>query len=333
MQYVVTGAAGFVGSNIVRALNARGERNILAVDNLEGPHKFSNLVGLHISDYLDKRDFLTRLSEGQFVGDFDAVIHQGACSNTMELNGRYMMENNYRYSLALLDFCVDEEIPFIYASSAAVYGASQTFIESPDNERPLNVYGYSKLLFDQVVRRRIESAESQVAGFRYFNVYGPNEAHKARMASVAWHFFREYRAEGFVQPFAGSGGYQDGCQLRDFVSIEDVVKVNLHFLDDPARSGIYNLGTGRAESFNAVAAAVINTCRSANGQPAMPIEELHRAGLVRYKPFPDVLKGKYQHFTEANIDSLRKAGYRETFLTVEQGVSRYVEQLLATSEM
>lgn len=331
MQFVVTGAAGFVGSNIVKALNARGERDILAVDNLEGPNKYSNLVDLQISDYLDKRDFLVRVNEGQFDDAFDAVIHEGACSNTMELDGRYMMENNYRYSLDLLEFCLDEAIPFLYASSAAVYGGARDFTESPENEKPLNVYGYSKLLFDQAVRRRVPGADSQVAGFRYFNVYGPNEAHKERMASVAWHFFNEYRAEGFVQPFAGSGGYQDGGQLRDFVSVEDVVKVNLHFLDNPDRSGIFNLGTGRAESFNAVAAAVINTCRAASGQPSMPIEELHRAGLVKYKPFPEALKGKYQHFTEANVDALRKAGYAGSFLTVEQGVSRYVEHLLATA--
>ena len=329
MQYVVTGAAGLVGSNIVRALNARGERDILAVDNLEGANKYANLVDLQISDYLDKRDFLARVNEGQFDGTFDAVIHQGACSDTMERNGRYMMENNYRYSLDLLEFCLDEQVPFLYASSAAVYGGSRTFVESPENERPLNVYGYSKLLFDQAVRRRIQGADSQVAGFRYFNVYGPNETHKGRMASVAWHFFQDYRAEGFVQPFEGSGGYQDGGQLRDFVSVEDVVKVNLSFLDNPDRSGILNLGTGRAESFNAVAAAVVNTCRTASGQPSMPIEELHRAGIVKYKPFPDALKGKYQHFTEADIGTLRKAGYSDSFLSVEQGVGRYVEHLLA----
>jgi len=331
MRYLVTGAAGFIGSNIVRALNERGERNIVAVDNLESPAKFSNLVNLEIADYLDKRDFLVRLQARHFDGALDAVIHQGACSDTMELNGRYMMENNYRYSLELLDFCMDEEIPLIYASSAAVYGAAQTFVESREYESPLNVYGYSKLLFDQVVRRRREDADSQIVGFRYFNVYGPNEAHKGRMASVAWHFFQQYKAEGCVQPFAGSGGYQDGEQLRDFVSVEDVARVNLHFLDNPQVSGIFNLGTGRAESFNSVAAAVVNTCRLAEGRQALPAAELHRAGLIRYKPFPDSLKGKYQHFTQADIGALRKAGYGEQLMTVEQGVGRYVERLMVST--
>lgn len=329
MQYVVTGASGFIGSNIIKGLNARGERDIIAVDNLEKADKFKNLVGLDIADYLDKRDFLERLAAGQFDSSIDAILHQGACSDTMESDGRYMMDNNFRYSAALLQFCLDEEIPLLYASSAAVYGGSSVFRESPEHESPLNVYGYSKLLFDQVVRRNLAGAGSQIAGFRYFNVYGPHETHKGRMASVAWHFFNQYRADGCVQPFSGSGGYSDGEQRRDFVSVEDIVKVNLHFLDRPEVSGIFNLGTGRAESFNAVAAAVINTCRSAEGQPLLSIADLHREGLVKYKPFPDALKGKYQHFTEADIASLRDSGYGGEFLSVEQGVGHYVEQLLA----
>jgi len=182
--YVVTGAAGFIGSNLVRALNERGIANILAVDNLTAADKFANLVDCEIADYLDKREFLEGLTAGHFEGAIDAMIHQGACSDTMATDGRYVMENNFRYSVALLDFCIEEEIPLLYASSAAVYGAGRVFRESPEFEAPLNVYGYSKCLFDQVVRRRMPEASSQVAGFRYFNVYGPNEAHKGRMASV-----------------------------------------------------------------------------------------------------------------------------------------------------
>ena len=238
MNYtVVTGAAGFIGSNLVRALNERGVTNILAVDNLSRADKFANLVGCELADYLDKRDFIDRIDAGEFDGALDAVLHQGACSDTMETDGRYMMENNYRYSLDLLDFCLAEEIPYLYASSAAVYGGGRVFRESPECEAPLNVYGYSKYLFDQVVRRRLPDASSQVAGFRYFNVYGPNEAHKGRMASVAWHFFNQYRGEGKVRLFEGSGGYADGEQRRDFVSVEDVVKVNLHFLERPGALG------------------------------------------------------------------------------------------------
>jgi ADP-L-glycero-D-manno-heptose 6-epimerase len=328
MQYLVTGAAGFIGSNIVRALNQRGERNIIAVDNLENSRKFSNLAGVEIADYLDKREFIERLSMGDFDGGIDVVFHEGACSNTMEMNGRYMMENNYRYSLALLDFCINEEVPLLYASSAAVYGGSRSFKELPANELPLNVYGYSKLLFDQIVRRRMDGASSQIAGFRYFNVYGQNEGHKGNMASVAWHFYHQYKSDGYVQPFAGSGGYGDGEQLRDFVSVEDVVSVNLHFLDNPQMSGVFNLGTGNAESFNSVAAAVVNACKSEEGFESMNVEELHKAGYIRYREFPETLKGKYQHFTQADISSLRSVGYDRSFLRVEEGVSRYISGLI-----
>jgi len=328
MYYVVTGAAGFVGSNLIRALNRRGERNILAVDNLQRSEKFANLAGVDVSDYLDKHDFLDRVQAGSFDGAVDALFHQGACSDTMETDGRYMMENNYRYSAALLDFCIDQEVPLIYASSAAVYGGSSTFREERAFEAPLNVYGYSKFLFDQVVRRRSSEAASQIAGFRYFNVYGPNEQHKARMASVAWHFFNQFQAERCVQPFTGSGGYADGEQQRDFVSVEDVVKVNLFFLDHPELSGIFNVGTGRAQSFNDVAKAVVNACRKAEGEPALDLPAMHRDGLVRYRPFPEALAGKYQHFTQADMARLTRAGYREPFLSVEEGVARYVEHLL-----
>jgi ADP-L-glycero-D-manno-heptose 6-epimerase len=330
--YVVTGAAGFIGSNLVRALNERGASNIIAVDNLTHAEKFANLVGCEIADYLDKRDFLEKLAAGELDGALEAILHQGACSDTMETDGRYMMDNNYRYSVALLDFCADEEIPLLYASSASVYGAGRVFRESPEYEAPLNVYGYSKVLFDQVVRRRLADAPAQVAGFRYFNVYGPNEAHKGRMASVAWHFFNQYRADGRVRLFAGSGGYADGEQRRDFVSVEDVVKVNLHFLGRPQLSGIFNVGTGRAQSYNEMAEAVINGCRKAAGEPALARAELLAKGAIQYIPFPDALKGKYQSFTEADLGALRGAGYAAPFLTVAEGVERYVGELLRRQE-
>jgi ADP-L-glycero-D-manno-heptose 6-epimerase len=326
--YVVTGAAGFIGSNLVRALNERGITNVLAVDNLMQADKFANLVGCEIADYLDKREFLERLLAGEFDGALDAVLHQGACSDTMATDGRYVMENNYRYSLAVLDFCLQEEVPMLYASSAAVYGSGRVFRESPECEAPLNVYGYSKYLFDQAVRRRLPDASSQVAGFRYFNVYGPNEPHKGRMASVAWHFFQQYRTEGKAKPFQGSDGYADGEQRRDFVSVEDVVKVNLYFLERPRLSGIFNVGTGRAQSFNDVAEAVINTCRGATGEPRLARTELATRGAIEYVPFPPTLKGKYQSFTEADVAALRATGYEAPFLTVADGVSRYVNHLL-----
>ncbi len=323
----VTGAAGFIGSNLVRALNRRGTTSIIAVDNLTRADKFRNLVDCEIADYLDKHEFLERLEAGHFDGALDAILHQGACSDTMETDGRYMMENNYRYSLALLDWAQEEEIPFLYASSASVYGGGRTFVESREHESPLNVYGYSKFLFDQAVRRRMRDLSAQVVGFRYFNVYGPGEAHKGRMASVAWHFYNQCAAGGPVKLFQGTDGYADGEQRRDFVAVEDVVKVNLHFLDDGGRSGIYNLGTGRAQSFNDVAVAAVNAWRAHRGEAPGTLETLRADGAIAYVPFPEALRGKYQSYTEADVSALRRAGYTAPFAGVEEGVSRYVGAL------
>ena len=244
MYTVVTGAAGFIGSNLVKALNARGETHILAVDDLTQGDKFRNLVDCEIADYLDKDEFLTQLVDGDFDDEIAAVLHQGAFSDTMATDGRAMVANNYRYSVRVLQHCQDNDIPFLYASSAAVYGAGPAFREERACEAPLNVYGYSKFLFDQHVRRVLPERTAQIAGFRYFNVYGPREGHKGRMASVVWHLFNQYRANGKVQLFEGSGGYAAGEQRRDFVSVEDVIKVNLDFLDHSERSGIWTLQAG-----------------------------------------------------------------------------------------
>jgi len=325
---VVTGAAGFIGSNLVKALNARGVIDIIAVDNLERGDKFVNLADCEIADYLDKESFLSELQDGTFDGEIAAVLHQGACSDTTETDGRYMMQNNYRYSRTLLDYCTADEIPFIYASSAAVYGASQTFRETRECEEPLNVYGYSKFLFDQWVRQNNEQLTAQVVGLRYFNVYGEREQHKARMASVAFHFFNQYRAVGSVRLFEGSGGYGNGGQRRDFVSVEDVVRINLFFLDNPGKSGIFNVGTGAAQSFNDVAVATVNACRKARDEPPLSLAAMQQQGIISYIPFPEELKGKYQSYTEADVAALRAAGYAEPFLTVEQGVARYCGKLL-----
>ena len=328
MYYIVTGAAGFIGSNLVKALNERGENNIIAVDNLKNADKFKNLVDCDIADFLNKEDFRQKIQEGFFDGLIRAVLHQGACSDTMETDGRYVMDNNYQYTLELLNYCQSEEVPFLYASSASVYGAGSSFLESRECEAPLNVYAYSKFLFDQIMRRRWHKRSTQIVGLRYFNVYGPREQHKGRMASVAYHFFNQYRTEGRVKLFEGCDGYDNGCQLRDFVSIEDVVRVNMYFLDNPDISGIYNLGTGQAESFNSVAAATINTLRRAGGMPILSLAGLQEQGLIEYIPFPDVLRGKYQSYTQADIRALRSSGYAAPFLTVEQGVGKYVEQML-----
>lgn len=325
---VVTGAAGFIGSNLIKALNGRGLTDIMAVDNLTRGDKFVNLADCDIADYLDKESFLHELEGGVFDGAVDAVLHEGACSDTTESDGRYMMQNNYRYSRALLDYCIADEVQLIYASSAAVYGGSPTFRETRECEGPLNVYGYSKFLFDQVVRRNKDEMTAQVVGLRYFNVYGEREQHKTRMASVAFHFFNQYRSTGSVRLFEGSGGYGHGDQRRDFVSVEDVVKINLFFLDNPGKSGIFNVGTGAAQSFNDVAVATINACREAGGETPLSLAEMQQQGVIHYIPFPEDLRGKYQSYTQAEIAALRAAGYAEPLLSVEQGVKRYCDQLL-----
>ena len=328
MAVIVTGAAGFIGANLVKALNARGIRDVVAVDNLTNAEKVPNLTDCEILDFVDKRDFIEKIRANTVKGDFSAILHQGACSDTMETDGRYMMENNYHYSRDLMEWCQGRHIPFIYASSASVYGAGKTFSEKREHEAPLNVYGYSKFLFDQVARRRMKGSTGQIAGFRYFNIYGPRESHKGRMASVAFHFFNQYRDVGRVRLFEGSGGYAAGEQIRDFVSVEDVVKVNLFFLDHPAISGIYNVGTGRARSFNDMAAATINAMRKARGEKALTIGELLAAKAIEYIAFPPALVGKYQSFTQADVSALRQAGYKEPFLDVEEGVGRYVAERL-----
>jgi ADP-L-glycero-D-manno-heptose 6-epimerase len=329
MLTVVTGAAGFIGSQLVAALNRAGTTEVLAVDDLENGAKVRNLAALEIADYLDKREFLVQLEAGRLDGSIDAILHQGACSDTMETDGRYVMDNNYAYSKAVLDWCQDEQVPLLYASSAAVYGAGREFGEARENEDPLNVYAYSKFLFDQYARKRTagfsaSEGGAQVAGLRYFNVYGPNEAHKGRMASVAFHAYRQFRAEGRVKLFAGSDGYEDGGQQRDFVHVDDVVSVNLWLLENRDISGIFNCGTGRAQTFNQVAAAVINTLEDAD----LSVQEMVEKGFIEYIPLPPELAGQYQSHTQADLGRLREAGYEGSFRSVEEGVAGYVRELL-----
>jgi len=326
MSYtIVTGAAGFIGSRLVAGLNRRGIKEIIAVDNLEDGSKVSNLARLEIADYLDMRDFRSRLGRGDFDDGIDVLLHQGANTNTMEYDGRLMMEENYEYSKALLDWCAEEEVPMIYASSASVYGAGRKFAEALENENPLNVYAYSKFLFDQYVGKHAGRFAAQVAGLRYFNVYGPNEAHKkkTKMHSIALQAFEQYGAEARVTLFAGSHGYDDGEQRRDFIHVDDAVAVNLWLLEHRGVSGIFNCGTGRAQSFNAVAAAVINGVDGTRHS----VQELVERKLIQYVPFPPTLLDKYQAFTEADLSKLRAAGYPGEFMNVEQGVAAYVKEL------
>jgi ADP-L-glycero-D-manno-heptose 6-epimerase len=309
---VVTGGAGFIGANIVHALNQRGETDILVVDDLTDGTRFRNLAELDITDYMDKHEFLEKVKRDEVPGGVRAVFHEGACSDTTEWDGRFMMENNYTYSKELLHWCMSRKVPFLYASSAAVYGASDEFREERSCEKPLNVYGYSKWQFDQYVRKILPTADSQIVGFRYFNVYGPREQHKGKMASVAYHLHEQIKVGQNPKLFEGWDGYADGGQQRDFVYVDDVCKVNLWFFDNPEKSGIFNLGTGRAQSFLEVANAVI---------------DYHQKGSVEFIPFPDELKGRYQSFTQADMTELRDAGYTEEFTDVAGGVARYLAWL------
>lgn len=310
---IVTGGAGFIGSNLIKALNARGERDILLVDSLSNGRKMLNIADLDIADYCDKNDLAARLVDSEFSGKVRAVFHQGACSATTEWDGHYVMKNNYEYSKQLLHKCLELGAAFIYASSASVYGnGQQGFSVDRACELPINMYAYSKFQFDQYVRRLLPTANSQIAGFRYFNVYGPREQHKGSMSSTAFHFNRQIIADQTARLFAGCDGYPDGGQQRDFVYVGDVVDVNLWFLDHPEQSGIFNVGTGQAEPFNAVAEAVI---------------AWHGQGRIEYIPFPDHLRGAYQSYTQADITGLRQAGYGKRFLSVKEGVGLYLDWL------
>jgi len=326
MKVVVTGAAGMIGSNLVRGLNAIGIDDVIAVDDLTDGPKYRNLVDATISDYFDKSEFYARFAKHEF-GRIDAVLHEGACSDTMEHDGRFMLDTNYRCSKDLLDACQAQGTRLLYASSAATYGGSASFREEPEFERPLNVYGYSKLLFDNVVRRMLPTAKTQVAGFRYFNVYGPREQHKGRMASVAFHHFNQFRETSKVKLFGEYGGYAPGEQSRDFVFVDDVVAVNLWFLQNPGKSGIFNLGTGRAQPFNDVAVATVNAVRMLKGETALSQSELVNQGLIEYIAFPEALIGKYQSFTQADLTRLRATGCDHAFADVATGVTSYVHWL------
>ncbi|WP_028771984.1 ADP-glyceromanno-heptose 6-epimerase [Shewanella waksmanii] len=307
---VVTGAAGFIGSNLVKALNDMGRNDIIAVDDLTDGTKMFNLADCEVADYLDKDQFLQQIEAGQFDGQLEVIFHQGACSSTTEWDGKFMMSNNYEYSKTLLHFCDRNQCQYIYASSASVYGGSEKFVEQREFEKPLNVYAYSKFLFDQYVRQ--QQLNCQVAGLRYFNVYGPREQHKGGMASVAFHFNNQIKANDICRLFEGVDGFEHGQQLRDFVYVEDVVKVNIWLWQNPEVSGIYNCGTGQAQSFNDVANAVIG---------------YHGKGKIEYIPFPDKLKGAYQSYTQADLTQLRQAGYRAEFKSVEQAVPEYLAWL------
>ncbi len=307
---VVTGGAGLIGSTLVRALNAKGHTNIVIVDHLKNGKKMLNLQGLNFADYWDREDFLKVIESDQFADTVEVVFHLGACSDTQEWDGQYLMRNNYAYSKSLLTYCQRKKIPLIYASSASVYGNGTVFVEKMEHEAPCNMYAFSKWQFDQYVRQKHAHFVAPVVGLRYFNVYGPGEAHKGKMASCVYHFAEQILATGALRLFAGSGGYADGEQRRDFVYSEDVVKVNLWAWENAVPYGIFNVGTGASTTFKALAEAVVRW---------------FGRGEISYIPFPEHLVGHYQSFTQADLSLLRQAGYGAPFQTVEEGVKQYLD--------
>ena len=312
---VVTGGAGFIGSNIVHELNIRGRTDILIVDDLTGEEKYKNLMGLHFIDYQHKDDFLATFTKSDFYGlEIDAIFHEGACSDTMEYDVNYMMKTNYEYSKALLNFCVNRQVPFIYASSASVYGdGKKGFRESDECEHALNPYAFSKLMFDRYVRQFMGEAKSKIIGLRYFNVFGPQEHHKGKMASIFYQMYKRMKLGGkIVKLFKGTEGYADGEQQRDFVYVKDVVKVNLWCMENNLPNGVYNCGTGRAQTFNQAAQAMIDA---------------HGSGKIEYTPFPDELRGKYQSYTQADMRKLIGAGYKNPFTPLNSAVREYYQFL------
>jgi len=307
---IVTGGAGFIGSNIVKGLNERGREDVLIVDNLTNMVKFKNIQGLKALDYMDKQNFIEAIKNGKFDdANIEVIFHEGACSDTMEYNGKYMMENNFEYTKTLMHFALKKKIQLIYASSASTYGSGKHgFSENPACEEALNVYAFSKLFFDNYARRYFDTAESQIVGLRYFNVYGPQENHKGKMASMIFQMFNQWKAEGKVKLFEGFDGYGNGEQTRDFIYVKDVVKVNFFFWDHPELQGIYNCGTGHAHPFNTLAKGVL---------------KYFGRGELEYVPFPEVLKGKYQSFTEADSSKLLAAGYDGGFTNIEDAIAEY----------
>ncbi|HMD03748.1 MAG TPA: ADP-glyceromanno-heptose 6-epimerase [Candidatus Binatus sp.] len=305
---ILTGGAGFIGSNLLGALNAKGVTDVLVVDRVGNSSR--NLKDLRFSNLMRPEEFRRAIERRILPNRIEAIFHQGACADTTCTDGRYMIENNFTFSKSILQFALANKIPLVYASSAAVYGSSSAFAPSRENERPLNLYGLSKLAFDDHVRSVVARSQSTVAGLRYFNVYGPRESHKGKMASMVYQLYRQLKSSGRARLFKGTGGYADGEQRRDFVFVGDVARVNLALADGPVRRGIFNVGTGRARSFNDVANIVIARLG---------------AGAIDYVPVPENVVDKYQSFTQAELSGLRHAGYTENLSSLEDGITQSID--------
>jgi len=314
-KYIVTGGAGCIGSNVIAALNARGDDDILVVDELGADAKWQNLVGLRFADYWEKDAFRFAL-QNDTLGEVDAVLHLGACSSTTERNASYLVDNNYRFTRELCEWCLHHNARFVYASSGATYGdGALGYDDDPElipQLRPLNMYGYSKQLFDLWALRH--DLFDKITGLKYFNVYGPHEAHKGDMRSMVHQAWGQIRQTGRVRLFKSTHpDYRDGEQLRDFLWVKDAVDVTLFFADQPEGGGLFNCGTGRARTWLDLARAVFAA--------------LGREPQIEFIEMPDAIRAQYQNRTAADVTRLRKAGYRAEFTALEDGVRDYIQWL------
>lgn len=318
---VVTGGAGFIGSAVVAALNAQGDRDIVIVDNLLDSAKWKNLVSLKYRDYVHKSQFLARLRSPE-MKDIRAIVHMGACSSTTETDGDYLMANNYAYTREIAEYALEKGIRFVYASSAATYGGIESGFDDDDATsltlKPINRYGYSKQIFDEVAISK--GWQKSIAGLKFFNVYGPNEYHKGDMSSVVYKAFHQISENGFLKLFKSHRAeYKDGEQKRDFVYIKDCVAVILQLIDKRSVNGIFNLGSGTARSWNDLAAAVFTA--------------MGREKKIEYFDMPQQLIGSYQYFTQANMQKLNSVGISVQNTALEDGVRDYVQNYLIPGEL
>lgn len=327
---IVTGAAGMIGSAVVWKLNEMGRNDIIVVDKLRTEEKWLNLRKRDYADWVDRDNLFNWLSNPANAEKITGVVHMGACSATTERDGDFLMENNYGYSKKLWEFCSNRQIPYVYASSAATYGAGELGYnddvtpEELKKLQPLNKYGYSKKIFDDWAFKQ-SITPKQWCGLKFFNVYGPQEYHKGRMASMVFHTFNQYKENGGVKLFKSyKEGFKDGEQLRDFVYLKDVVDVIYYLLTNKVESGVYNIGTGEARSFLDLSMA---TMRAASNNPKLKQED-----VIEFIPMPEDLRGRYQYFTQASMEKLKRAGYTKKFTSLEEGVKDYVQNYLAKED-
>jgi ADP-L-glycero-D-manno-heptose 6-epimerase len=330
MKIIVTGGLGFIGSNIVNFLNKKGINDILIVDNFNINSKFKNILDCQYNDLISISEFEIGMSNN-FFKEYDIIIHQGACSDTMEVDGQYVFKNNYTYSRKLLEFCLYNNIRLIYASSAAVYGNSKKFKEIVQNEKPINIYGFSKLCFDNYVRSKIPHNNTQIAGLRYFNVYGPKENLKGRMSSIIYQLFRQQQENKQMYLFGETKNYSAGKQERDFIYIDDILNFNWFLINNPSVSGIFNAGTGEANTFFHVANSIFEALTNNKNNNTRNIEEKQKPN-IKFIKFPDKLIGKYQEHTKADINAIRKHGFNYHFPSISDSIKKYINYLLIKNE-